>query len=190
MEGCISHLKTSLAKAQQHIARPVCDCHTWPTTKELHDYVVAVEEKLNQTQQERDARHKLCATYETAREVNKHVMELERRLASVLEDAAHKEKDAFNLSLRLETVQARLTQCQADRNTLVSQNEDLGVQLVKLKGEWPATDGSPMGILQAKLALARTALEQIAAGAFIVDQRGELVNVAKRALASLAGGTR
>lgn len=84
------------------------------------------------------------------------------------EDAAHKEMDAFNLSQRVETLQRhlkdglmQLSQCQADRNMLVSQNEGLGYKLLKIKGEWPATDGSPMGILQAKLAQAQEALEKI-----------------------------
>ena len=28
--------------------RSVCDCHTWPTVSELHDYVAALEAKLEQ----------------------------------------------------------------------------------------------------------------------------------------------
>ena len=30
----------------------VCDCHTWPTVKELHAYVVACEQKLDALRQE------------------------------------------------------------------------------------------------------------------------------------------
>ena len=48
-----------------------------------------------------------------------------------------------------------LQQCKDDRNRLVSENEDLGVQLLRVKGEWPATDGSPMAIMYAKLQQAR-----------------------------------
>jgi len=34
----------------------VCDCHTWPTISEMHDYVVALEKKLEG--------HGSCVTYE------------------------------------------------------------------------------------------------------------------------------
>lgn len=30
--------------------RPVCDCHTWPTAKEMHDYCVALEQRLEQAE--------------------------------------------------------------------------------------------------------------------------------------------
>ncbi len=28
--------------------RPVCDCHTWPTVAEMHDYCVALEKRLDE----------------------------------------------------------------------------------------------------------------------------------------------
>lgn len=45
-------------------------------------------------------------------------------------------------------------------NNMLSQNEDLSVQLLKVKGEWPTTDGSPMGIAQAKIAKLEATITQ------------------------------
>jgi hypothetical protein len=36
-------LRAQLAEVAE---RPVCDCHTWPTVKEMHDYCEALERKL------------------------------------------------------------------------------------------------------------------------------------------------
>jgi len=29
-------------------AGSICDCHTWPTIKEFHDYTVALEQKMKE----------------------------------------------------------------------------------------------------------------------------------------------
>lgn len=40
---------------RQREAQPVCDCHAWPTVKELHDYAEALEERLTTSAQRQRA---------------------------------------------------------------------------------------------------------------------------------------
>ena len=72
---------------------------------------------------------------------------------------ARKEDQVGRLLIALAQARQELRKCKDDRNTLVSQNEELGYRLLKVQGEWPATDGSPMGILQAKLQQAQEAVK-------------------------------
>jgi hypothetical protein len=48
--------------------RPVCDCHTWPTVKEMHDYCEALERELAEAR----------ATLKTADELISEVMHAHR----------------------------------------------------------------------------------------------------------------
>lgn len=68
-------------------------------------------------------------------------------------DLTHATEDIATL---LATVDA-LTQ---QRDDLVSQAEDDAVEITKLKGAWPATDGSPMAIAKAKIEGLRDAVER------------------------------
>lgn len=141
---------------RQLVAPLICDCDINPCA--LHPFEDQIEGKLltslAEARKEREGWKHHADSMETQRD------DLQRSRDATREDAAHKEMDAFNLSQRLMTMQAHLAQCRADRNQLVIHNEELSVQVMKLKVDWSATDGSPVGILQAKLAQAREALRK------------------------------
>lgn len=70
----VSGLQAQLRMAERRLERPVCDCHTWPTVRELHDYTVAVERQRDKLREVAvDAR-------ETLEKVKAKVAEMSRLL--------------------------------------------------------------------------------------------------------------
>lgn len=89
--------------------------------------------------------------------------------------------------------EAHVAQLEADRDQLTLDVEDRDVLVARLKGEWPATDGSPMGIMQAKLEAMtreRDALQAIANEAALTVARleAEIVGLRQRIEAASLGG--
>ena len=61
-------------------------------------------------------------------------------------------------------LEKELAEAREQRNNLLDENEDLGIKLLKVKGEWPASDGSPMAIAYAKIAQLEAALKKYEQG--------------------------
>lgn len=74
LRGAIDHrdvvrLADALEAAETEHDCAVCDCHTWPTAKEMHDYCVALEHRLRAAETECNHLDNLLFNCNTATEM-------------------------------------------------------------------------------------------------------------------------
>jgi len=145
----------------------VCDCHTWPTAKELHDYTVACEQRIAELERE-NAQLKEQAEYPTRLQVEKH--DLEQQVATLAAETRLRQEDLGAASKRealsaerIATLTAALEKARAGLESIAADPHTSYYHPETGNGQYGigVTDGHRCAAMKARAALAALSEPQL-----------------------------